>query len=228
VGELAASIAHEINQPLSAVIADASACLNWLAMDPPDLASAREALGGISEDGRRAADVLTRIRALLSRSPLAQTPCDLAALLEGVMPLVGPELARHGVALEADLPPACPPVLADPVQLQQVALNLLINAAEACRSLPPDRRHVLLAVQVEARSDGPWVVTTVEDRGVGLPADSARLFEAFFTTKEGGLGMGLSISRSIVERHGGRLWATANAGAGATFHVALPSARSGD
>jgi C4-dicarboxylate-specific signal transduction histidine kinase len=225
LGELAASIAHEISQPLAAIGADASACLHWLAADRPDLDSVREALAAIVKDGHRAGAVMTRIRALLARSSVAHEPCDLTGVIRDVLLLVSPELGRYGTVLQASLATDLPPVMGDRVQLQQVLLNLLLNAAEAVRKVPPDRRRLVVRSTVERREDGPWAVVTVEDAGVGFKEEEAvRLFEAFYTTKPGGLGMGLSISRSIVEGHRGRLWATANPGHGATFHFALPGA----
>jgi C4-dicarboxylate-specific signal transduction histidine kinase len=226
MGELAASIAHEINQPLAAIGADANACLHWLAADRPDLASVREALTAIVKDGHRAGEVITRIRTLLARSPVAHEPCDLTGVIQDVLPLVGPEIGRHGILLQTSLAPALPPVLGDRIQLQQVLLNLLLNAVEAVREVPPARRRLVVRSTLEQREDGPWALVAVEDAGVGFgEAELLRLFEAFYTTKPGGLGMGLSISRSIMDSHRGRLWATANPDHGATFHLALPGMR---
>jgi two-component system sensor kinase FixL len=226
LGELAASIAHEVNQPLAAIVADANACLNWLAADRPDLDSVRGALAAIVKDGDRAAEVITRIRALLSRSSVPHEPCDLAGVIREVHPLVRPELGRHGITLEMSLATDVPAVMGDRIQLQQVLLNLLMNAAEAVREVPPQRRRLVVRSTVEDRDDGPWAVVAVEDAGVGFGEDeAARLFEAFYTTKADGLGMGLSISRSIIDNHRGRLWATANPDHGATFHLVLPGIR---
>ena len=226
VGELAASIAHEVNQPLAAIVADASACLQWLATDRPDLDSVREALGAVVKDGERAAEVIGRIRALLSRTAVAREPCDLAGVVHEVLSLVGPELRRQGIALQTVLTPELPPVMGDRIQLQQVLLNLLVNAAEAMRETPPERRRLVVRSSVASRDDEVWAVLAVQDAGVGFnELEESRLFEAFYTTKPNGLGMGLSISRSIVERHEGRLWGTANPDHGATFHVALPGMR---
>ena len=226
LGELAASIAHEINQPLAAIIADANACLHWLEADRPDLDSVREALAAIVKDGDRAGEVISRIRALLSRSSVAHQPCDLAGVIRDVLLLVGPELGRHGTVLQTSLASDLPPDMGDRVQLQQVLLNLLLNAAEAVREVPRERRRLVVRSTLERRDDGSWAVVAVEDAGVGFREEqAARLFEAFYTTKPGGLGMGLSISRSIMDRHRGRLWATANPGHGATFHFALPAMR---
>src|SRR2546422_93912 len=226
LGELAASIAHEINQPLAAIGADANACLHWLAADKPDLDSVREALIAIVKDGDRAGGVTTRIRALLSGSPVAHEPCDLTGVIRDVLPLVGPEIERHSIVLQTFLAPDLPQVTGDRIQLQQVLLNLLLNAAEAMREVPSQRRRLVVRSTVEDRDDGSWAVVAVEDAGVGFgDAEAPRLFEAFYTTKPGGLGMGLSISRSIIDSHRGRLWATANADHGATFHLALPGMR---
>src|SRR5438445_9611969 len=226
LGELAASIAHEINQPLAAIIADANACLHWLEADRPDLDSVREALAAVVKDGDRAGEVITRIRALLSRSSVAHGPCDLAGVIRDVLLLVGPELERHGTVLQTSLATDLPGVMGDRIQLQQVLLNLLLNAAEAVRDVSPERRRLVVRSVVEQRDDGSWAIVAVEDAGVGFREEqAARLFEAFYTTKPGGLGMGLSISRSIMNRHRGRLWATANPGHGATFHFALPAMR---
>ena len=226
LGELAASIAHEINQPLAAIGADANACLHWLAADRPDLDSVREALTAIVKDGDRAGAVITRIRTLLARSSVAHGPCDLTGVIRDVLPLVGPEIGRHGIDLEMSLAPDLPQVMGDRIQLQQVLLNLLLNAAEAMREVPPARRRMVVHAIADHRDDGPWAIIAVEDTGVGFgEAEAPRLFEAFYTTKPGGLGMGLSISRSIIDSHRGRLWATGNPDHGATFHLALPGMR---
>jgi len=226
LGELAASIAHEINQPLAAIGADANACLHWLAADTPDLDRVREALNAIVKDGHRAGEVITRVRTLLARSSVAHEPCDLNGVIRDVLPLVGPEIERHGILLQTSLSPGLPQVAGDRIQLQQVLLNLILNAAEALREVPPERRRLVVRSTFERREGGPGVIVAVEDAGVGFgEAAASRLFEAFYTTKPGGLGMGLSISRSIIDSHRGRLWATANPDHGATFHLALPEMR---
>jgi C4-dicarboxylate-specific signal transduction histidine kinase len=225
LGELAASIADEINQPGAAIGADANACLNWLVADKPDLDSVRESLTAIVKDGHRAGEVITRIRTLLARAAVAHEPCDLNGIIRDVLPLVTSETGRHGILLQASLAPALPPVLGDRIQLQQVLLNLLLNAVEAMREVPAERRRLVMRSILEQREDGPWAVVAIEDAGVGFDeAAAARLFEAFYTTKPGGLGMGLSISRSIIDSHRGRLWATANPDHGAV-HLALPGMR---
>ncbi|HKA62394.1 MAG TPA: ATP-binding protein [Methylomirabilota bacterium] len=224
LGELAASIAHEINQPLAAIVADANACLHWLDADPVPVGQVREALSAIVSDGDRAAEVLTRIRTLLARSPVARQPCRLADVVSDVLPLVSPQMSRHGVTLQASVDPGAPAVLGDRIQLQQVVLNLLVNALEAMREVPAERRRLVVCAGRRTMDDRLWAAVTVQDGGVGVDsAETARLFEPFFTTKPGGLGMGLSISRSIVDSHGGRLWATVNPDHGVTMHVALPA-----
>lgn len=223
LGELAASIAHEINQPLAAIVADANACLNWLGADRPPLDQVRAALAAVVDDGDRAAEVLTRIRTLLARSVVARQPCQLARIIADVLPLVRPELRRHDISLQMSLAVDLPSVLADRIQLQQVLINLLVNAAEAMREVAAERRRLFVCATRETIDDHAWATVTVADAGVGLrELEADRLFDAFYTTKPGGLGMGLSISRSIIEGHGGRLWATANPDHGATFHLALP------
>ena len=223
LGELAASIAHEMSQPLAAIIAEAGACKNWLTAAPPDLERAREAVDDIVKDGDRAAGVLDRIRALLSRSSVARVRCDLADVIRDILPLVRPQLARSGVVLETSLSADAPKVIGNPVELQQVVLNLVLNAGEASREVAVDRRRVVVRLTAEQGAGGVCALVAVADTGVGInERDAERLFEAFYSTKPGGMGMGLSISRSIVECHGGRLWATANTEHGSTFRFALP------
>jgi PAS domain S-box-containing protein len=223
LGELAASIAHEVNQPLAAISANANASLNWLAFTPPAMGSAREALTAIVSDSERAGEVLSRIRGLLSRSPLKRAACNVNEIVSGVLPLVRSQFERHKVLLEAALAADLPAVLGDPVQLQQVLLNLLLNAADASKELGPERRRVLVRTAVERRDGGSWAIVAVDDAGKGIdPVAASRMFDAFYTTKPGGLGMGLSISRSIVARHEGELTAAANADHGATLSFRLP------
>ncbi|APR77913.1 Signal transduction histidine kinase CheA [Minicystis rosea] len=223
LGELAASIAHEINQPLTAIVAEAAASNNWLAAPSPKLDLVRESLSAIAAEGNRAGEILRRIRALLSRSPVETDPCDLTAVVHAVLPVVRRQLLQAEVVLEASLQPSLPPVVGDPVQLQQVVLNLILNAKDSAHDVEPGRRRIVVRTFVKGSDADASVVVEVEDSGVGIEAiDSAQLFEPFFTTKAHGLGMGLAISRSIVERHGGRLWARPNtSGAGATFGFSL-------
>ncbi|PCC71565.1 PAS domain S-box-containing protein [Nannocystis exedens] len=232
LGELAASIAHEINQPLTAIIAEAAACTNWLSAPQPKLDHVRESLAAIAGEGSRAGEILRRIRALLSRSAIETNPCDLTAVVHAVLPVVRRQLLQAEVVLETSLQPNLPVVVGDPVQLQQVVLNLILNANDASRDVEPGRRRITVRTFVEW-GDEPSVVVEVEDWGVGIGnTDLANLFQPFFTTKTHGLGMGLAISRSIIERHGGRLWARPNpSNIGATFGFSLtaitcPSQRS--
>jgi C4-dicarboxylate-specific signal transduction histidine kinase len=226
LGELAASIAHEINQPIAAIVGDAGASLNWLACEKPDLDEVRQALEEIVKDGERAGEVLRRVRGLLSRSPVTRERCDLSTIVSSVVPLARAELRRDRIALEVLTEDQLPCVHGDPVELQQVVLNLLLNAIEASKAVASDRRRVVLRTFLEPRADGLWVGASVEDTGVGVRDDvMAELFEPFFTTKSGGLGMGLAISRSIIARHSGELTAVPNAPYGMTFRFVLPEKR---
>ena len=220
LGELAASIAHEVNQPLAAIVADANACLNWLATPNPRLDMVREALDAMLKDGHRAAEVIHRIRQLATKSVPRKAALDVNDVVRDVIPLVRAALLRHEVSLRLDLASALPPVVADRVQLQQVILNLVMNAIEAMGSVTGRSRELIIRAEPHDRNH---VRVTVQDTGVGIDPNTVdKLFGAFFTTKPGGMGMGLSISRSIVEAHGGRLWATSNEMHGATFGVELP------
>jgi PAS domain S-box-containing protein len=223
LGELGASIAHEINQPLTAIVADATASLNWLAKAEPKLDMVREALQGIVADGHRAGDVIQRIRQLATKSHPQKARLDTNDLIYGVVPMVRTEVIKHQVLLRLALASSLPPALGDRVQLQQVIINLVMNGVEAMAIV--DDRPRELVIRSEGH-DGDRVLVAVQDAGVGIdPRHVDRLFSAFFTTKPGGMGMGLSISRSIIEGHGGRLWATSNPKHGATFHFTLPVLR---
>ena len=220
LGELTASIAHEVNQPLAAIVADANASLHWLAASPPDLGSVREALDAIVKDGHRASEVIQRIRQLATKTSPQKARLDMNDVIRDVVPLIGTEMRSHEVSLRIDLAPAVPPVLADRVQLQQVLINLVMNGIEAMASADGRSRELVIRSQP---GDDDHVVVAVQDAGVGIDAKKTdQLFSAFYTTKPDGMGMGLSISRSIIEAHGGRLWATPNPDHGATFHFALP------
>jgi PAS domain S-box-containing protein len=222
LGELAASIAHEVNQPLAAIVADANACLNWLAGTNPRLDMVHEALAAMVRDGHRAADVIQRIRQLAVKAVPPKAAVDLNDVVREVLPLVRAALLRHEVSLAVELASELPRVLGDRVQLQQVILNLVLNGTEAMAGVEDRPRELTIRSQPH---DGEHVTLAVHDTGVGIdPNHLDRLFNAFFTTKPGGMGMGLSISRSIVEAHGGRLSATANEPHGAIFHVSLPIA----
>ena len=223
LGELVSSIAHEINQPLAAIVADAAASLNWLTQPDPDLDMVCEALDDIVTEGHRAGDVIHRIRRLATKSEPQKTRLEINDVIQEVAALVRSEVHRHRASLHLALAPALPAALGDRVQLQQVILNLAMNGVEAMESV--DDRPRELVIRSEAQ-DGDRVLVAVQDTGVGLdPSQVDRLFQAFFTTKPAGMGMGLSISRSIIEGHGGRLWATPNPTHGATFQFELPVTR---
>jgi PAS domain S-box-containing protein len=220
MGELAASIAHEINQPLAAVVTNGSACMRWLTRSQPDLEEARDAVQRIVRDGKRASDIIARIRALLKRTATNMLPLDINEVLRETVALAQNEAGRRRVSLRTDFAANLPLVLGDRVQLQQVILNLVMNGIEAMSSVGNQSRQLLIKTQ---RNDPDQVLTSVTDSGIGLdPKHAEHLFEAFFTTKTEGMGMGLSISRSIIEAHGGRLWATPNAESGATFQFTVP------
>ena len=219
IGGLAAAIAHEINQPLAAVITNGDACLRWLAGTTPNLDEARQAVGRIIRDGNRASDVIAKIRALLRKTGTEKERLDMNDVIREVVALAQSEVRRNGVALRAQLEGNIPPVLGDRVQLQQVVLNLIMNAIEAMSVVGDRARELIISTQ---SGEIDQVHVTVQDSGIGLdPQRMERIFDAFYTTKPEGMGMGLAISRSIVENHGGRLWAVPNDGPGATFQFTL-------
>jgi len=220
MGELTASIAHELNQPLGSIVMSGDACLHWLTAKPPNLKEVRQAVEAIIQDGTRASAVLVRTRGLLRRGERLRERLDINDVVREVIALLDGELRRNGVSLGTNLPEGLPSVVVDRVLLQQVILNLMMNAIEAVRAMS-DRTRVLRIRTEEQPSDN--IAVLVQDSGVGVdPEHSSRMFEAFYTTKVEGLGMGLTISRSIIEAHGGRLWAVANDGPGSTFCFTLP------
>jgi PAS domain S-box-containing protein len=217
---LTASIAHEVNQPLSGIITNAGTCLRMLDAAPPDIAGARETARRTIRDGNRASDVITRLRALFSKRELQFEPLDLNEATREVIALSSNDLQRNRIILQSELADDIPIVTGDRIQLQQVILNLLRNAADAMVDVHDRPRQLLIKT---GREDGNRVRLTVRDAGMGLPPQNLdSLFEAFYTTKSGGMGIGLFVSRSIVERHEGRLWAEPNDGPGATFSFSLP------
>ena len=219
LGELTASIAHEINQPLSGIVTNASACRRWLAGATPNLDEARDAVGRILRDGNRASDVITRIRALVRKTDEEKERLDMNHAIQEVAALAQGEVRRSRVALRMELAADVPPVLGDRVQLQQVILNLVMNGVEAMASVF-DRPRELLIRSRQHESDK--VLVAVQDSGIGIDQQNLeKVFNAFYTTKSQGMGMGLAISRSIVENHGGRLWAMPNDGPGTTFQFTL-------
>jgi C4-dicarboxylate-specific signal transduction histidine kinase len=220
LGELTASIAHEVNQPLAAVLANAGACMRWLDRETPDLDGVRSSVEWIIKDAMRAGEVIQRIRGLLKQSDAQKAPLDINNLVSDGIALVQRELLSHQVSLRTELAPTLPMVLADRVQLQQVIINLVLNGIEAMQAVTDRPRE--LAIRTH-QTDTHQVLVAVKDCGVGISAEAAdRLFNAFFTTKASGMGMGLSICRSIIEAHEGRLLAANNAGPGATFQFTLP------
>ena len=220
MGELAASIAHELNQPLGSIVVSGDACLRWLAAKPPNLDEVLQAVEAIIRDGTRASGVLVRIRGLLRRGERLRERSDINDVVREVIALSDGELRRNGLSLRTEMPGDLPPVVVDRILMQQVILNLIMNAMEAMRAVS-DRVRVL-RIRTEEQPSGS-IVVLVQDSGVGVdPKHSSRMFEAFYTTKAQGIGMGLTISRSIVEAHGGQLWAVANDGPGSTFCFTLP------
>jgi PAS domain S-box-containing protein len=219
MGEFAASIAHEVNQPLSAVVTNADACLRWLGGSTPNIEKACEAVRRIIRDGKLAGEVIARTRALSRKTCLEKQRVDMNEAIEEILALAQGELRTKRVALRTELEPRLPPVLGDRVQLQQVVLNLIMNGIEAMSSVEERPRELVIRTQ-EVEDDQVGVM--VQDSGIGLdPMSMEQIFDAFYTTKREGIGMGLSISRSIVQNHGGRLWATTNEGSGATFQFTL-------
>jgi signal transduction histidine kinase len=217
---LTASIAHEVNQPLSGIITNASTCLRMLAADPPDLDGARETARRAIRDGNRASEVIARVRTLFSKKELATESVDLNEATREVTALLKGELQRNRVLLQLDLPQGLPAVTGDRIQLQQVILNLVRNASDAMAAVDDRPRQLLIRT---ADEDGDRVRVTVRDAGVGVdPSNMTKLLDAFYTTKSDGMGIGLSVSRSIVERHHGRLWAEPNEGPGLTFSFSIP------
>jgi C4-dicarboxylate-specific signal transduction histidine kinase len=220
MGELTASLAHEVNQPIAAAVTNANTCLRWLTRKQPDLEEARAAAMRIVKDGTRAAEIIKRIRLLFKKGSPQRELIDINEVIREMIVLFRAEASRHtilvGTALVADLPQ----VMGDRVQLQQVLMNLIINGIDAMKNVDWTRELAIKSQQAENEQ----VLVSVSDTGVGLPAQQAdQIFNAFFTTKDQGTGMGLSISRSIVESHGGRLWASENSPRGASFYFTLPT-----
>jgi PAS domain S-box-containing protein len=223
MGQLSASIAHEVNQPIAATVTNAQAAQRWLRAQPPDLDEVRASLGRIVEDGKRAGNVISGIRALIHKVPSRKDWFDLNEAILEMLVLTRSEALRHGISLQTRLAPRLPMVQGDRTQLQQVILNLILNAIEAMGDLDDGTRELWISTETEA-SGG--VLVTVRDSGPGLdPADVERVFQAFYTTKPKGMGMGLAICRSMVEAHGGRMWASANESRGAVFQFTLPLER---
>jgi signal transduction histidine kinase len=219
MGELTASLAHEIKQPIAAAVTDANTCLRWLARDQPDVAEAREAVSRIIKDVTRASDITSRIGLLFKKGTPQGELLDVNEVIQEMIALLRSEASRYSIAIRGELANDLPKTMADRVQLQQVLMNLMLNGIEAMKDLSPAGE-----LTIRSRPEDGQLLISVCDTGEGLPPEQTdRIFNAFFTTKPQGTGMGLTISRSIVESHGGRLWATAHSGRGATFQFTLPS-----
>jgi NO-binding membrane sensor protein with MHYT domain/two-component sensor histidine kinase len=219
MGELTASLAHEVNQPISAAVTNANACMSWLSGDPPNLEEARAAAMDIVKDGTRAAEIISRIRLLFKKGPQQRELLDANEIIREMILLLRGEIIRSSVSVRADLAVDLPQVIGDRVQLQQVLMNLISNSIDAMKDVDGTRE---LAIRTQ-RAENDKLMLSVTDTGVGLPPQQDQIFNAFFTTKLHGTGMGLSISRSIVESHSGRLWASDNSPRGASFHLILPT-----
>jgi C4-dicarboxylate-specific signal transduction histidine kinase len=219
VAELSASIAHEINQPLASVVTNAHACQTWLSHAPPNLERAQATLERIIRDGHSAAEVVRRIRALFKEAAPVKAPLDINQIVAEVLRVLSDELRDNSIVIETELTVDLPRIAGDHVQIQQTLINLVHNATEAMAGLTGRPKSLVL----KSRREGQELLIQVRDHGVGIK-DPTLVFEPFFTTKESGMGMGLSISRSIIEAHGGRIWATANEDAGTTISFTLPLA----
>jgi C4-dicarboxylate-specific signal transduction histidine kinase len=220
MGELTASLAHEVNQPIAAAVTDARTCLRWLARDHPDLEEAREAASRMVKDATRAAEIISRIRLLFKKGTPERTSVDVNEVIREMIVLLRSEATRYSISVRTELASDLPAVMGDRVQLQQVLMNLLLNGMDAMKNVDATRELIINS----RRAEDEQVVVSVSDTGVGLPPQHAdQIFNAFFTTKPDGTGMGLRISRSIVESHGGRLWAADNPPRGASFHLTLPT-----
>jgi C4-dicarboxylate-specific signal transduction histidine kinase len=222
MGELAASLAHEVNQPIAAAITEANTCLRWLSRDQPDVEEARAAASRIIQDGRRASDIVKRVRTLFRKGTLQRELVDLNEIIREMNLLLRTEATQFAVLVRTELAADLPQVMGDRVQLQQVLMNLTTNSIDAMKGVDGTRELIIRS----QRDENGQVLISVSDTGVGLPPQQAeQIFDAFFTTKPHGTGMGLRISRSIVESHGGRLWAAANFARGANFNFTLSNAQ---
>jgi len=220
LGELTASIAHEVNQPLAATVINGDACMRWLAADPPNLDEARQAIARLVRDANRASEIIAQVRALTKSSPSEKVWLSINEIILATVTLIENEIQQNKVSLRTELSEDAPSVQGDRVQLQQVILNLILNAIEAMNRSPQEWRELTLS---SARNDPNGLLVTVRDSGAGLaPENLDRIFNAFYSTKPDGMGMGLAISRSIVEAHGGRIWATPNLPRGAVVQFVLP------
>jgi len=219
MGELTASLAHEVNQPIAAAVTDANTCLRWLNRDHPNVEEARDAASRTVKDATRAAEIISRTRLLFKKSTPQWELVDVNEIIRDMVALMRGEITRHSISVRSELAEDTPQITGDRVQLQQVLMNLMVNAIDAMKDANGTRE---LAIKSQ-RTDNEQFMVSISDTGVGLPPEQAdKIFDAFFTTKPHGTGMGLRISRSIVESHGGRLWAADNSPRGARFHLTLP------
>jgi PAS domain S-box-containing protein len=219
MGELTASVAHEVNQPITAAVTNANTCVRWLAGDPPNIQEARDAALRSAKDGKRAADIISRIRLLFQKGAPQREPVEINEVIRETIVLLRSEMTRYSVSVRTELGTGLPSLMADRVQLQQVLMNLVLNGIEAMKDVD-DQRELFIKTE---RWENEQVLISIQDNGSGLPPQADQIFDAFFTTKLHGTGMGLSISRSIVESHGGRLWADDNPPRGSTFCITLPT-----
>jgi len=220
MGELAASLAHEIKQPISAALTDARTCLRWLSRDQPDVTEAQDAASRLVKDATHATEIINRIGLLFKKGALQRELIEVNQIIQEMIALLRIEAARYSITIQSELTNGLPNIYADRVQVQQVLMNLMLNGIEAMKDMGSGGE---VTIKSEKQDNGQ-IMVSVRDAGVGLrPEHAEQIFNAFFTTKPQGTGMGLAISRSIIESHGGRLWATSNAGQGATFQFTLPN-----
>jgi C4-dicarboxylate-specific signal transduction histidine kinase len=220
MGELTASLAHEVNQPIAAAVTNANTCLRWLAANPPNVEEARAAATRIAKDGTRAAEIISRIRLLFKKGAPPRELVDVNEVIREMIVLLRSEATRYSVSVRTELAADLPQVQGDPVQLQQVLMNLMINGIDAMEDVDGTRELIIKS----QRAENEQLLVSVSDTGAGLPPQQAdQIFNAFFTTKQHGTGMGLRISRSLIESHGGRLWAADNSPRGASFCFTLPT-----
>jgi C4-dicarboxylate-specific signal transduction histidine kinase len=225
LGELSGSLAHELNQPLTAILSNAQAAQRFLAQDQADLDNVREILKDIVTEDKRAGEIIRRLRLLLRKGEVQQQPLDANEVVQEVLKLVRSDLVNHGVAAQVELAPGLPAIKADRVQLQQVLLNLVMNACDAMSGCPVGARDLVVRT---GPAGGEGVCISIADHGAGIAPDKLdRVFEPFFTTKPQGMGLGLAVCRTIISAHGGKLWVANNPDQGATFHVVLPVAEEG-
>jgi signal transduction histidine kinase len=224
MGELAASLAHEINQPITAVITYASACLRIFGCDEPDLDMVRAGLTQLVGDAQRAAEIVARIRSQFEKGALNQQTLDVNEIIPEILALLRDEAVRYNISVRTELADDLLPIVGDRVQLQQVAMNLIVNSIEAMKEVDGMREMIIRS----QRAENEQILVSISDTGIGIPPQLAeKIFDPFFTTKPHGTGMGLRICRSIIESHGGRLWAASSQGRGATFQFNLPAAKLG-